>query len=127
MCVRYLDALCDVVEHVDCLPGEGEIAATLPLILAQLPVPARLGLLMKKNKNKNIYFFSLPLTNHIYACISDYKGRLCPFGNIFTKTSFSIQSNTVIALGYANMLVLYAGLGREMAADYDHNGYSGHN
>jgi hypothetical protein len=45
LCVRYLDALCDVVEHVDCLPGEGEIAPALPLILAQLPVPARLGLL----------------------------------------------------------------------------------
>jgi hypothetical protein len=39
---------------------------------------------------------------------------------MFAKTSFSIQYNTVIALGSANMLVLYAGLGREMAADYDH-------
>jgi hypothetical protein len=27
---------------------------------------------------------------------------------------------TVVNLGSANMLVFYAGLGREMAADYDH-------
>jgi hypothetical protein len=39
---------------------------------------------------------------------------------MFAKTSFSIQYNTVIALGSANMSVLYAGLGRDMAADYDH-------
>jgi hypothetical protein len=36
---------------------------------------------------KRIFFFPLPLYNHIYACISDYKGRLCPFGNIFAETS----------------------------------------